>query len=160
MSPTIWAAEGPGDRATSSPPPAGPPSTPAVTPSAPSVTQSAPSAGPSTPPREGNAAALDGVVRTIGDHARTVNLTRAAGLERALDDAALGVLVDNRRHAAAELAHQLVGSAGTFGFAGVSDLAAELERFLAGGVYDPEQLETARAHLGAIVNQLHDDPDY
>ncbi|HEY5821205.1 MAG TPA: Hpt domain-containing protein [Propionibacteriaceae bacterium] len=115
---------------------------------------------PSSAPSPDDVDALDGVVRSIGDHARTVNLARAAGLGEALDDAAGGRLHDGRRRAAAELAHQLVGSAGTFGFAGVSDLAAQLERFFADGVYDATQLETARAQLGALFTQLQSDPDY
>jgi len=103
---------------------------------------------------------LDGVVRSIGDHARTVNLTRAAGLSAALDRAETGQLPNAGRSAAAELAHQLLGSAGTFGFSGVSDLAAELERFFREAEFDEAGLISARERMSELLKQLASEPDY
>lgn len=102
---------------------------------------------------------LDGVVRSIADHARTVNLERAAGLSRAVEQVASGRPPDQGWDAAADLAHQLVGSAGTFGFVGVSDLASELESFFASADVDPPRVALARAQIRSLVAQLSAAPD-
>lgn len=103
---------------------------------------------------------LDGVVRSIGDHARTVNRSRAAGLSTALDRAATGQLSEAGRGAAAELAHQLVGSAGTFGFSGVSHLASELEQFFLEAEFAAGRVALARDQLIALLEQLAAEPTY
>lgn len=103
---------------------------------------------------------LDGLVRSIGDHARTVNLTRAAGLSAALDRAATGPLPEAGRCRAVDLAHQLVGSAGTFGFSGVSDLASKLEDFFNESDFDPEGVAAARQQIHALLEQLSAEPDF
>lgn len=102
---------------------------------------------------------LDGVVRSIGDHARTVNLSRAAGLSTAIDQAGSGQLADSERFAAAEVAHQLVGSAGTFGFSGASALAAELEHFFTDADFGASRLAVARQQLTSLFEQLNAEPE-
>ncbi len=102
---------------------------------------------------------LEGVVRSLGDHARKVNLARAARLADAVDQAEVTQLPDGQRRAAAEVAHQVVGSAGTFGFPRASRLAAELERFFAVGELDRTRLGWARAQVDALIDQLRSDPD-
>ena len=98
-------------------------------------------------------------VRSIGDHARTVNRERAALLADALRAASRGVLDTEARHAAAQLAHQLVGSAGTFGFPVASKLAGELERFFEEGRFDDrQQLNDARRQIAAIQRELNTEP--
>jgi HPt (histidine-containing phosphotransfer) domain-containing protein len=100
-------------------------------------------------------------VRSIGDHARLVNRERAALLGDALLAASRGRLDEDGRATAAQLAHQLVGSAGTFGFPGASELAGELERFFDdGGFEDERRLALARHQLGALKRELAAEPRY
>jgi HPt (histidine-containing phosphotransfer) domain-containing protein len=100
-------------------------------------------------------------VRSIGDHARLVNRERAALLDDALLAAGRGGLDEDGRAAAAQLAHQLVGSAGTFGFPGASQLAGELERFFEDGDFeDRRQLAEARRQLAALHRELAAEPAY
>jgi HPt (histidine-containing phosphotransfer) domain-containing protein len=100
-------------------------------------------------------------VRSIGDHARLVNRERAALLDDALLAAGRGGLDEDGRAAAAQLAHQLVGSAGTFGFPGASQLAGELERFFDDGEFtDRHRLADARRLLAALHRELAADPAY
>jgi HPt (histidine-containing phosphotransfer) domain-containing protein len=103
---------------------------------------------------------LDGAIRSIGEHALKMNLARAGELTEALALAAAGQLDDDRRMAAIAAAHQLVGSAGTFGFPGASDLAAELERFFVRAVFEEPQLMAATAQLTALFADLATEPDY
>jgi HPt (histidine-containing phosphotransfer) domain-containing protein len=100
-------------------------------------------------------------VRSIGDHARLVNRERAALLDDALLAAGRGGLDEDGRAAAAQLAHQLVGSAGTFGFPGASQLAGELERFFDDGEFeDRRRLADARRLLAALHRELAAEPAY
>jgi HPt (histidine-containing phosphotransfer) domain-containing protein len=104
---------------------------------------------------------LSRVLSTITAQARRTNLTRTADLGAALDDAA-GRGLDAAGWAAAErTAHQLAGSAGTFGFAGVSEIARSLERFFAesgaAGSSDPVRLAEARSLLSRASDQLTDE---
>jgi HPt (histidine-containing phosphotransfer) domain-containing protein len=100
-------------------------------------------------------------VRSIGDHARLVNQERAALLADALQAAGRGGLDEDGRAAAAQIAHQLVGSAGTFGFPGASQIAGELERFFDEGVLeDRRQLADARRQLAALQRELAAEPSY
>ena len=99
--------------------------------------------------------------RSIGHHAHAVNLSRVARLADALAVASGGRLDDALRESATELAHQLVGSAGTFGFPGASQLAGDLERFFADGAFDdPERLAAARAQLEQLQAELAAEPEY
>jgi HPt (histidine-containing phosphotransfer) domain-containing protein len=100
-------------------------------------------------------------VRSIGDHARLVNRERAALLDDALLAASRGGLDEDGRGAAAQLAHQLVGSAGTFGFPGASVLAGELERFFDDGEFnDRRRLAEARRQLADLHRELAAEPAY
>jgi HPt (histidine-containing phosphotransfer) domain-containing protein len=109
---------------------------------------------------DGDASAqLAAAMRVIGIHARTVNLGRAERLADVLARADNGALDDSARQTATELAHQLVGSAGTFGFVGASDLAGELEQFFAdGGFDDRSRLDAARSTLHRLQQALHSEP--
>lgn len=114
---------------------------------------------PSGPHRaDGGRTELDGVVRTLGRRARRTNQSRAAQLCTALSRAETGGLDPAARVQAAELAHQLVGSAGTFGFVAASELAGELESFFVVGVFDEPRLEAARRQLDALGDQLDGEP--
>lgn len=104
---------------------------------------------------------LGAKVRSIRDHARSVNLHRAGRLAEVLATLGDGRLGDDQRQVATTLAHQLVGSAGTFGFAGASELAAELEQFFTDGAFDDQtRLTVARQQLGQLQAVLAADPVY
>ena len=100
--------------------------------------------------------ALRAVLRGLAVSAREANLARAAVLEAALAALDEGSLTPEQRAAAVHAAHQVVGSAGTFGRRRSSELASGLERFFRQGHdagQDPDGLERARA---AVV-ELRDD---
>ena len=104
---------------------------------------------------------LRAAVESIGDHARAANLARAAHLEQVLADIAAGQADEEERQGATESAHQLVGSAGTFGFAGASQLAGELERyFVEADFTDQARLAAARDQVGRLRAELAADPAY
>jgi chemotaxis protein histidine kinase CheA len=103
---------------------------------------------------------LTGVMATIAAQARRTNLLRVADLGAALDEAA-GRGLDAEGWADAErTAHQLAGSAGTFGFDEVSEIGRLLERFCAEasvtGGSDPVRLAEARLQLKRASSQLAD----
>jgi HPt (histidine-containing phosphotransfer) domain-containing protein len=103
------------------------------------------------------------VLSTIATQARRTNLVRAAEIGTALDRASVGQLDAAGRAAAERIAHQLAGSAGTFGFVEVSRLARLLERFFvetAGSAApDPERLIEARSLLVEAADRLAGEPD-
>jgi HPt (histidine-containing phosphotransfer) domain-containing protein len=103
---------------------------------------------------------LGGVLSSIAAQARRTNLSRTADLSTALDGAA-GRGLNTAGWADAErTAHQLAGSAGTFGFDVVSEIARSLERFCAdasvAGGPDPVRLAEARALLDQASAELAD----
>lgn len=73
--------------------------------------------------------ALDAEVRRIGKDARRANLARARRLVDLLGSGA-ATPAGGDRDEAARLAHQIVGSAGTFGYERASIVAAEVESVL------------------------------
>ena len=100
-------------------------------------------------------------MRSISDHARSMNLGRAARLADLLTRAESGRLPEGQRQAAVELAHQLVGSAGTFGFPEASSLAVELEQFFADATFDDrDRCDRARGQLGQMRDALTAEPAY
>ncbi len=127
----------------------------------------APADRPPTPPvaaeaadRPGPGADLDGAVRSIGVQALKANLRRARDLDEAVRLATRGELADDRRMIAVKVAHQLDGSAGTFGFPGASDRAGELERFFGQAVFDQTQLRRATGQVTALFAELAGQADY
>ena len=104
---------------------------------------------------------LRAAVESIGGHARSVNQERAVRLGRALSEVAAGHRGETRRREATEAAHQLVGSAGTFGFSEASELAGEVERYLRDGdLDDVAGVAPARAHVRPLPDPLAAEPDY
>lgn len=100
-------------------------------------------------------------MRGLRSRARVTNLSRAEQLAAALDRAADGALDEAGRAQAVAVAHQLIGSAGTFGFAEASRWAVELKEFFAVGQIDPESVRDARDGLRALRDDLHSGPaDY
>ncbi len=104
---------------------------------------------------------LRAVVESIGGHARSANLSRADRLSEALAEVAAGSLDESGRREATEVAHQLVGSAGTFGFAEASHLAGEIERyFVEADLGDSVRLATARDQVRRVQDELASGPHY
>jgi HPt (histidine-containing phosphotransfer) domain-containing protein len=102
--------------------------------------------------------AMRSVLRTLSASALATNLARATTLADALDAAAAGSLREDGRAAAEHAAHQLMGSAGTFGSRYASQLAGGLERFfetaLASGHPAPADLARAREQLELLQAEL------
>jgi HPt (histidine-containing phosphotransfer) domain-containing protein len=103
---------------------------------------------------------LSRVMSSIAAQARRTNLTRTADLAAALEVAGDRGLGPAGWAEAERTAHQLAGSAGTFGFDVVSEIARSLERFCAdasvAGGPDPVRLAEARALLDQASAELAD----
>ena len=103
------------------------------------------------------------VFATIASRARRTNLVRAAAIAATFDAAESGELDRLRWVGAERTAHQLAGSAGTFGFSEVSELASVLETFLHeaadSGAASPARLAEARRWLAELTDQLAGKPD-
>lgn len=101
------------------------------------------------------------VLQRITEDACRSNQDRLARLEVAVGRLAEGTLDAEGRHEAATVAHQLVGSAGTFGHPRVSALARELHTMLdpaataAAEVSEEGPAELAGAAL-ALVRRIRD----
>jgi HPt (histidine-containing phosphotransfer) domain-containing protein len=97
--------------------------------------------------------ALQPFLASLAVSARAANLARcdviAEGLQAVADDR----LNEELRAAAARAAHQVVGSAGTFGSRAASELALELEEFFEGGA-DRRDLTPAWERLTELRRSL------
>lgn len=102
---------------------------------------------------------VNDAVRSIGHHAHTANLARANHLAEAMTAAEAGSLAEDQRTAAVDHAHQLIGSAGTFGFPVASELAASLEGFFIAGDFDDTAVTAiAREQLRELFTVLSAEP--
>ena len=77
------------------------------------------------------------LLASLGRQARTVNLARVVRLVALLDASDAGSLDDAGWLEAENLAHQVVGSAGTFGFPTASVEAVAIEDYFAAGPAGP-----------------------
>lgn len=96
---------------------------------------------------------LSGVLGDLAASARRSNLARSQVLADALRAVADGQLDDTQRQQAVAAAHQLTGSAGTFGHHRASELAAALEAYFA----DPAGLGPGLADAGERLAALQQD---
>jgi len=111
------------------------------------------------PPADGpETLAEERLLAAFGRRATAANLDRVVRLVALLDRADTGTLDEAGRQEAESLAHQVVGSAGTFGHPAASLDAAGLERFFAASVpvheRPREEREHARATLGRLTAEL------
>lgn len=108
-------------------------------------------------PDEGLAA----VMRTLAVSARQANLARTAVLENALRSLGSGPLGAEVREAAVQAAHQVAGSAGTFGRQRSSELASSLEQWFrtTPDQPDPGSLDEVRQQVAALRSDLDRDSD-
>lgn len=96
----------------------------------------------------------------IGARALVTNRQRVTELQQSVGLATRGELSEDERARAADVAHQLVGSAGTFGYRRVSGLARQVELGLAaGGGQERAWFEQALDLLTVIEEELAKDPD-
>ena len=99
--------------------------------------------------------ALRAILAELAVSARRSNLARVDVLAEALDAVEQGRLDETTRSAAVQAAHQLVGSAGTFGAPEASRLAAALEQYLGqGDAPDPAGTGEARRRLVELRREL------
>ena len=101
--------------------------------------------------------ALQAVMRTLAASARDANLARTAVLEQALASLDAGLLDPACREAAVAAAHQVAGSAGTFGRHRSSELAAALEQWFRAGHpadEDASRVEQVRAQVAELRADL------
>jgi len=97
--------------------------------------------------------AMHAVLHTLTASALSTNLARCLVLDSALTALEQGRCTDTVRLEAEQAAHQMVGSAGTFGFPHVSDLAGELEQLLAGsGAEDADSADGTPADPGEATD--------
>ncbi|WP_157676897.1 Hpt domain-containing protein [Auraticoccus monumenti] len=87
------------------------------------------------------------VLARIAGEARQTNLRRADHLEEALSRLSEGRLDEEGRQRAVRAAHQLAGSAGTFGHQRAGELARRIEQFLAA----PQQPTTVAEALAVVA---------
>lgn len=113
----------------------------------------------SVPSPEEREDAVSAVLRDLSVSAARANLARSAVIAEAVRAAETGELVEQQRTAALAAAHQVVGSAGTFGLPRASRTAAVLEEFFAAvgpvrvGVV-PAGVRQARVQLNQLTELL------
>ncbi|HLT61213.1 MAG TPA: Hpt domain-containing protein [Microlunatus sp.] len=76
----------------------------------------------------------EAIFRSIRAQAQETNRIRVETLDELTADVGDDGLSARIRHRAKDLAHQIAGSAGTFGYLRASDLAREIETILVGDV--------------------------
>jgi HPt (histidine-containing phosphotransfer) domain-containing protein len=92
--------------------------------------------------------------RRIAEQARHTNLQRIEELSRLASVAASGSLSEHEGAAAADTAHQLVGSAGTFGFEQVSQLARRVEGYFVKRQFSDASSAAASSWLELMHEEL------
>ena len=110
--------------------------------------------GPVTPAAEGLSPDTLDRVAGIADRARERNLDRAEELAGWVTAAEQGELTTDGRMVAAEVAHQLAGSAGTFGYQSATERAREVEAIFNHG-RSAQSWERASDCIQAVIGELN-----
>ncbi|MBA3529478.1 MAG: Hpt domain-containing protein [Propionibacteriaceae bacterium] len=97
-------------------------------------------------------------MKRIAVRAHQSNLARASELQDAVSAALEGRLDEAQRLGAQRVAHQLYGSAGTFGYPRASELGRELEQFFEAETDQPGTLLLAVDWLNALQRELASGP--
>lgn len=97
-------------------------------------------------------------MKRIAVRAYQSNLARVSELQGAVSAALEGRLDETQRLGAQRVAHQLYGSAGTFGYPRASELGRELEQFFEGETDEPATLQLAVDWLNALQRELASGP--
>ena len=98
------------------------------------------------------------LLASLGRSARVVNLARVVRLTALLDSSDAGTLDEAGRREAENLAHQVVGSAGTFGFPRASVDAVSVEDHFASLPEEPGNPGSVRAILERLRAEFADQP--
>lgn len=98
------------------------------------------------------------LVADIADRARERNLDRAGELAAWASIGEQGTISVEQRGEAAEIAHQLAGSAGTFGYLSATDVAREVEQ-LFGEANGPEAWTRLTECVRDLLRRLHEPPE-
>jgi HPt (histidine-containing phosphotransfer) domain-containing protein len=98
------------------------------------------------------------LLANFGRSARAVNLARVVRLTALLDSSEAGTLDEAGRREAENLAHQVVGSAGTFGFPSASVEAVSIEDHFASLGEEPGDPGNVRAILERLRAEFADRP--
>jgi HPt (histidine-containing phosphotransfer) domain-containing protein len=100
-------------------------------------------------------------VADIADRARQRNLDRAVELADFVRAAEHGDLSPEDCEEAADVAHQLAGSAGTFGYLVATELARRIERTFLEGEPDggDDVQESVQESVQELIQRLHQPPD-
>jgi HPt (histidine-containing phosphotransfer) domain-containing protein len=98
-------------------------------------------------------------MQQISEHALTSNTRRLTELSEAFGAAGRHELDEQQRAAAVDVAHQLVGSAGTFGYSRVSRSARRLERFFTEVEHPLGTMEELAVALVQMEQDLRNGPD-
>lgn len=98
------------------------------------------------------------LVAGIADRARERNLDRAGELAAWARIGKRGAISVEQRGEAAEIAHQLAGSAGTFGYLTATDVAREVERLFA-EANGPESWTRLTECVRDLVRHLREPPE-
>ncbi|HEX8509592.1 MAG TPA: Hpt domain-containing protein [Propionibacteriaceae bacterium] len=97
---------------------------------------------------------------SIASRAAQSNLRRVDVLSELLSHVVRGDITETDRGRAVDIAHQLVGSAGTFGYRRVSEIAREVELFFVLADHqDPARYEAAARSLAEMERELLSPPD-
>ncbi|WP_375424175.1 Hpt domain-containing protein [uncultured Friedmanniella sp.] len=118
----------------------------------------------SVPSPEERVDAVAAVLRGLAKSAAQANLARSSVIDEAVRAAEGGELLEPQRVAALAAAHQVVGSAGTFGWPRASRTAADLEHFFAEVTptrpgLDPDDVRRARQALEELTALLSEGAD-
>lgn len=97
-------------------------------------------------------------VADIADRARERNLDRAGELATLASIGKQGSISVEQRGEAVEVAHQLAGSAGTFGYLAATEIAREVETLFA-EADEAESWNRLTECVRDLVSQLHDPPE-
>jgi len=98
-------------------------------------------------------------MRLIAVRALQSNQDRLVVLAEAVREAGHGGLDELKRSNAMDVAHQLVGSAGTFGYSRVSQLARQLEHFFRDPDVDAAMVGAATEQIALMQQDLQGEPD-
>jgi HPt (histidine-containing phosphotransfer) domain-containing protein len=101
----------------------------------------------------------EAAMRQIAVRALKSNQERLVVLAEAVREAGHGGLDELQRSAAMDVAHQLVGSAGTFGYSRVSQLARRLEGFFRDADVSPSVVGAATEQIAVMQQDLRGEPD-
>ncbi len=95
----------------------------------------------------------EAVFNSISAQAQETNRIRVTALDQLIHELTENEPATDRRRRAKDLAHQIAGSAGTFGNSRASELAREIEQLLVGEI-DAETASDLRKRIAELLEAL------